>query len=641
MRKSIATVSLSGALDEKLAAAARAGFDGVEIFENDLVNSPLSPQDIRRHAADLGLAVELYQPLRDFEALPEARFTANLRRAERKFDLMRRLGSSMLLVCSNVDPDTIADDALAAQHLHTLAERAAQHGITLAYEALAWGRHVDDYEHSWRIAKAADHPHLGICLDSFHILSRGTDPAAIRAIPSRKIAFLQLADAPLLTMDVLQWSRHHRCFPGQGAFDLATFLEHVIAAGYRGPLSLEVFNDTFRQSDAAPTAIDAMRSLLYLEESLRQRLDTATGATGHEQTPAPDRDGIDLFTPPAPGTLQSLAFVELAVGDGEEQVLAALLGALGFRRFGRHRTKQVELWRHGAIHLVVNREEPPQDGPSVRAVGLRTRDSLAAADRAEAYLAPLLPSRRGTHEADLPSVRVPGGTTLIFCPADDGWLGDFVSPAKGETSLDADVHGGGALTGIDHLALPVSFDEFDDALLFLRAVLGLHPQQSLELADPYGLVRSRALTAGEIRIALNLPPGGRGAARPQHLAFACRDIFAAARAARRNGAPIQPIPDNYYDDLLARHDLDGELLARLREHAVLYDRDQHGQFLHFYTELIGPHLFFEVVQRVEGYAGYGAANSPTRMAAQHPARGHPASSTSDSTARRLPRTPGR
>src|SRR5205085_1556842 len=57
---------------------------------------------------------------------------------------------------------------------------------------------------------------------------------------------------PHLQMDVLQWSRHHRLFPGQGAFDLPGFLGHVLAAGYTGPLSLEVFNDVFRQSD--PTA---------------------------------------------------------------------------------------------------------------------------------------------------------------------------------------------------------------------------------------------------------------------------------------------------------------------------------------------------------------------------------------------------
>jgi 4-hydroxyphenylpyruvate dioxygenase len=48
MRRSIATVSLSGTLEEKLAAAARAGFDGVEIFEPDLVACPLSPAEVRR-----------------------------------------------------------------------------------------------------------------------------------------------------------------------------------------------------------------------------------------------------------------------------------------------------------------------------------------------------------------------------------------------------------------------------------------------------------------------------------------------------------------------------------------------------------------------------------------------------------------
>jgi hypothetical protein len=71
MRKSIATVSLSGSLAEKLAAAAAAaGFDGVEIFENDLLASPLSPEEVRLRAADLGLAIEIYQPFRDFEAVP-------------------------------------------------------------------------------------------------------------------------------------------------------------------------------------------------------------------------------------------------------------------------------------------------------------------------------------------------------------------------------------------------------------------------------------------------------------------------------------------------------------------------------------------------------------------------------------------
>lgn len=97
-------------------------------------------------------------------------------------------------------------------------------------------------------------PALGTCLDSFHILSRSSDPKdleGIADIPGEKIFFLQLADAPLLGMDVLQWSRHHRCFPGQGGFDVAGLVKHVLRTGYGGPLSLEVFNDVFRQAEAA------------------------------------------------------------------------------------------------------------------------------------------------------------------------------------------------------------------------------------------------------------------------------------------------------------------------------------------------------------------------------------------------------
>ncbi|MFD0473324.1 sugar phosphate isomerase/epimerase family protein [Nonomuraea thailandensis] len=186
MRKSIATVSVSGTLAEKLEAIAAAGFDGVEIFENDLLACPLSPEEVRARAADLGLGIDLYQPFRDFEAVPADVLAGNLRRAERKFRVMERLGADLLLVCSNVSPGAIGDDELAAEQLRLLAERAAEHGVRIAYEALAWGRHVNEYLHAWRIVRMADHPGLGTCLDSFHILSRGSDPIGIEAIPGRR-----------------------------------------------------------------------------------------------------------------------------------------------------------------------------------------------------------------------------------------------------------------------------------------------------------------------------------------------------------------------------------------------------------------------------------------------------------------------
>ena len=271
-RTAIATVCISGTLEDKLAAAAGAGFDGVEIFEPDFVASPSSATEIRERCADLGLSIDLYQPFRDFDSTDPERLAANLRRAELKFDVMEALGTDLVLVCSSVSPDAVDDDGRIAEQLHQLAERAAARGVRVSYEALAWGRHVNTYERSWEIVRRADHPALGLCVDSFHILSRGSDPAGIRDIPGEKLFFLQLADAPHMDMNVLQWSRHHRLFPGQGAFDLPAFLGHVLVAGYTGPLSLEVFNDVFRQADPRRAAVDALRSLLALDEAVHDHL---------------------------------------------------------------------------------------------------------------------------------------------------------------------------------------------------------------------------------------------------------------------------------------------------------------------------------------------------------------------------------
>ena len=395
-------------------------------------------------------------------------------------------------------------------------------------------------------------------------------------------------------MDVLQWSRHYRCFPGQGGFDLRDFTARVLATGYAGPLSLEVFNDVFRQADPDRMAVDAMRSLLILEEAL--------GAAAGE---AP---------PPASPRLDGWAFVELAVEPSSAAETQRALHALGFAHTAQHRTKPVALWQQGAIRVLLNAGAP--NAPGVVALGVESADPQGSAARAEALLAPVLDRERGPGEADLAAIAAPDGTQVFFCRTDAGdaasWLRDFepVAPGNG--------HAGGALRAIDHLALSQPFDYFDEAVLFYRSVLGLEPRESLELAAPDGLVRSRAVAAadGAVRLALNVPLTGGGHGGVQHVAFASADVLAVARAMRERGVPALEIPGNYYDDLAARTDLDPALVDTMRELGVLYDRDAHGELLHLHTPVLGGRLSFEVVERRGGYDGYGAANSPVRMAAQ-------------------------
>lgn len=174
MLRSIATVSISGTLPEKLSAIAEAGYQGVEIFENDLLYYTGSPGDIRQMAADLGLQITLFQPFRDFEGASRAQFAANLERARRKFELMHQLGCNTLLLCSSVSPDTSPDIELQISDLRALAELAERENIKVGYEALAWGTEVNRWQQAWRRVKAVDSPAMGIVLDSFHVLALGT-----------------------------------------------------------------------------------------------------------------------------------------------------------------------------------------------------------------------------------------------------------------------------------------------------------------------------------------------------------------------------------------------------------------------------------------------------------------------------------
>ncbi|GAA4780121.1 sugar phosphate isomerase/epimerase and 4-hydroxyphenylpyruvate domain-containing protein [Actinomycetospora chlora] len=602
-RTAVATVCLSGALEDKLAAAATAGFGGVEIFEPDLVASPMSPGEIRLRCADLGLSIDLYQPFRDFDSTDDDRLAASYRRAEHKFGVMRALGTDTVLVCSSVAPDAVADPDRLAGQLHGLAERAADHGLRLAYEALAWGRHVDTWEASWDVVRRADHPALGLCLDSFHVLSRTpshtTEVDGIADVPGDKIFFLQLADAPVLAMDVLQWSRHHRLFPGQGGFDLPRFLAAVLRAGYGGPLSLEVFNDVFRQADPVRTAADGHRSLLALAEA------TAAGGPGRGV-------GVDPVGGPAPD-VAGTAFVEIAT-SGDEPALDDTLTALGFARTGRHLTKPVDRWEQGRARILVNRSGEHATG--IGALAVESADPPAAARRAARLGAPALSRSRGPAEADLPAVAAPDGTALFFCrPGTDAeWTGDF--RATGETAE------GIGVSAVDHVGLAQPFDHFDEATLFYRAVLGLQPGGVGEFAAPFGLVRSRALAdpARRVRLALTVSLLRRGewapgVPEPQYVALAVDDVVVAARAARDAGAPLLAVPDNYYDDLAARVDLPPDRLAAYRELGVLHEQGPDGAYRQVCTEVLAGRLFLALVERVGGEDGYGWADTPVRMAA--------------------------
>ena len=622
MRTGIATVCLSGTLKEKMQACAVAGFDGIEIFEQDLVTSPLSPEDVRKMAADLGLGLDLYQPFRDFDGVTPDLLKANLRRAGAKFRLMSRLGMDTILVCSNVATATIDDDELRASQLADLAALAGDHGIKVAYEALAWGKYVNDYEHAYRLVEMVDHPHLGTCLDSFHILSRDWDTAPIEKINADKIFFVQVADAPKLSMDVLSWSRHYRVFPGEGQFELAKFMGHVVRAGYAGPVSLEVFNDVFRQSDVERTAVDAMRSLIWLEEQSADWLaGTSAGAAPGSGAAARRRYPMELATLPKVSEPAGFNFAEVKADDTAQ--LEKLLGQLGFEFEGRHRTKDVQLWTMGQARVIINEQAASHSEPSIAALGFDVDSPVIASARAQQLKAPVVARKVQADEEVFQGISAPDSTEIFLCQGSpDGtaaWTHEF-----GEGLGHGASSGGPDSTAvIDHVNLAQPWQHFDEAVLFYTSALALEPQPFAEVPSPSGLVRSQVMETsdGAVRLVLNLAPVQQAQSEvrktyQEHIAFAVDDLVATARAARDRGLEFLQIPANYYEDLDARFSLEPGFLATLQELNLLYDRDADGEFLHFYPATVGS-VFFEMLERRGGYDGYGAPNAPVRHAVQY------------------------
>ncbi len=612
MKTALATVTISGTLKEKLEAAAEAGFDGVEIFENDLTQYERSPREVRKMADDLGLEIIALQPFRDMEGMPERLRQQKREMLKRKMDVAHELGTSRLLMCSNVQSYASGDRDLCAADLRFLAEMAEKEGIMLGYEALAWGYHIADYMDAWDLVKRTDHPNLGINLDTFHMYSRGNTLDCLRdEIPVDKIALVQVADAPIMPrQDYLTYSRHSRCFPGQGDMPVVEFLQVLKDKGFNDYLSHEIFNDEFRSSSPIAKAIDGMRSLIWLDD----------------QTVSAEEPKSKPITVPE---VKEIEFIEFAIEGEAGEDLIKTLAQLGFHETHKHVSKNVSLMRQGDINLILNRESASQahehfqkHGVSVCALGFTTENVKETLTMAERYRAERFTNQAGPGELNIPAIRGIGDSLVYLVGANSRYRFfdvDFeeIEGVKGEQGV--------GLTRVDHIGQTVSNVDFLSAGFFYKSVFGFDIEPKQDLPDIHGLVVSRTATnkSKSVRIPINMTnarsasaerfmkkAGGSGV---HQIAFACQDIFAAVK--NMDQEKQLPIPDNYYRDLEARLGLEPALIKKLQDHNIMYDENEDGAFFHCYTEEVSG-VFFEVLQRVDGYNNYGEANAYVRMASQ-------------------------
>ena len=271
------TITLAGPLEAKLAAMADAGFGQVMLSARDIVGHPGGVPAAVAAVRASGLRPTGFQVLRDFEGLSGHLHGYKVDIAKSMLEMCAALGSDVLLACSSTSRHATQDLDAIARDLRKLAMLAVPLGIKVAYEALSWGRTVNEFTTSWDLVCRADCPNLGLGLDSFHVFAAKTPLDSIDGLDPARIFLVQLSDfmwqeTPSFE-ERMATARTFRVFPGEGVHsnELADLVLRLDLLGYRGDYSYEVFNDDYQQLPLDTVAQRARRSTLWLREDVLHR----------------------------------------------------------------------------------------------------------------------------------------------------------------------------------------------------------------------------------------------------------------------------------------------------------------------------------------------------------------------------------
>jgi len=331
--------------------------------------------------------------------------------------------------------------------------------------------------------------------------------------------------------------------------------------------------------------------------------------------------------------LAGIEFIEFsAFSEHEVDELTRVFTTLGFAEAGRHRSKDVIWFHQGEINFVLNREPDSfarsyaiVHGLSVCAMGFRVRDSRAVIQRAVAHGAHPYEERIGPGEIRIPAIRGVYGS-LIYLVDFFGQRGSVFDvefrplPSSPSRARDA------GLKRIDHVSLSVLSGRSQQWVDFYRELFGFHEWSHNQIRDPNGIVVSTVVSSpcGKIHIPINESPDedtscsrflrdyfGEGV---QHIAVESDDLFASVQAIEGNGLSLLPMPGGFYDDLLKGGEFNADFVQQLRQHNILVDTEDGGQYLHAYTKPIAGRFYFEIVQR-QNYRGFGRKNASVRLEA--------------------------
>ncbi len=570
----IPTSIVPGSFRQKLKAVFDIGFEAIDLRLSDVAQFDGSPKELGELVKEVGLKIASLGPL---AVGTTAKQLAN------RVDLARELSAELIIldvensVQLNMEFGKFSDVRIALRPKRELETEVVAH------------------------VKNEGLQNLGIALNSFEVLGDGSRPARLREVDGKSVFHVALWDGPVQPM-----------LPGQGTLNLGGLARVMARTGFDGPWSVGA------SPLGSKTVLNAYRSLVT----------TLSDAAQTEPK-------LRQLTPNIPQKVpaKGIEFIEFALCSETAATLESTLAAMSFRRERKHLSKNVTLWRQGAVNIVINIENSghagrafQEHGPCVCDMGLRVQNAAETVARARALGTEDFSQSVGLGELDIPAIRGVGGSIIHFIDEESDlhrvWDIEFEPVTRTSATPPAGIR------RIDHVAQTMPYKDMQNWLLFYLTTFEMSKSPIVNVADPSGIVQSQALESpeGEVRLNLNGAAdantlagtflSGRTGAGVQHIAFQTDDIFETSELLSASGFPRLSIPQNYYGEIQSEFSLEDEIVAKLKAENILYDQDETGCYFQLYGQSIFDGFFFEIVQRKDGYAGFGAPNAPIRLAAQ-------------------------
>lgn len=259
-RFSLNTATIRGQkllVPQQVRIAAEAGYDAIEPWLRELeefAQSGGNLDDVRKQIADAGLTVESAIGFPSWCVDDYAARNRGLDQLKRDMELVLRIGGRrMAAPPAGAHATAGIDLRKIGERYRAVLEIGRQMGVVAQLEIWGGSKTLSRLSEAMFVAAEAAHPDACLLLDAYHLYKGGSDFAALRLLNGAAMHTFHINDYPAQPPRE-KIGDADRVFPGDGIAPLETLIPDLYRSGFRGGLSLELFNRDYWQRDVLDVA---------------------------------------------------------------------------------------------------------------------------------------------------------------------------------------------------------------------------------------------------------------------------------------------------------------------------------------------------------------------------------------------------